>query len=664
MNKSITKTILSIVKISRPNTWLSTTLPFAIGYLVAGGPIGLSFVLGVIYFSLGINLLIHGVDIMYSPKISADHTSNQTQNARPSDRTMWLVISLANLPFLLYFLRLNSGPISALFIAIMAIALGYSLKGVRLKERPIIDAVSTSLVHVAPFIFGLVLAASNTYYPAATISFLLWSMAGYSFKAIGRISTDRAAGINSIATALGVKRTANLSFWLYVAAAVIVALSYGQLGLISGLLLGSYALNVSFFKKYKSDAQSYQYRRGIRNFTWLNLIIGFWLILIILYHFDFLALGQDKILLTTNVLICISLFQTLLIIHNLLGFRRPKTDRLSEWPKVSIIMHAYNQADNITSTMLALIGQNYPDLEIIFADTNSTDNTLKIVEEYNDPRVKIIQLPKRKKGWTVNAHGANELLRHASGKFVILLSADTILKPNAVSAFASLMTNKKLDLMSLLPADQNKTLAQKLVLSQNQFLLLGVYPAAYLTKNLPQFASAYAGLMVFDRERIESIGGFSLVKNSPLEDHDLAAQAKLNGLKTGFYLGSDIAVAQNHASLRLILEQNIRRYYPMLHFNMPLAIGLFTLGGFFFVGPVVMLLYQIAFHGGQATIGLLIVIAIGLLNRLIVALRTRQSTLGVVIYPIANLIALIEILISMLNYELLKPRWLERTGVN
>lgn len=644
-----------ILAISRPRTWVYSVAPFVVGYLLAAGQISTNFWLGTAYYLFSYNLLKRGTNAAYIA------SSSKTTTKYPAAQSLWFWIILTNIPFIVYFLATGQVSTKVTLIILVGLTLSYSVKGLRLREIPIVDAICASLLLVGPFIFGLMLAGSTKLYWPATGAFFLWGIASYSFGAIRLIQVDQINGNKSIATYLGAKQTATLSFWIYIACAMIIAIVYGLLSVISAVLLSFYALNVSFFRKYKSDGQSKKYQRGWQNFLWLNFIVGFWIVQILIYAFDPLGLGNAKITVITNLLIALYVLETLMIAHNLIGFARPKAKRLVEWPKVSVIIHAHNQADNIASTILALIGQNYPDIEIIFTDLGSTDNTLKIVEGYEDPRIQIVKITDLKKGWTLNAHAASELLQHANGELVILLSADTVLKPNAISSFAAIMSRKKIDLMSLLPADQNKTIAQKLILSQNQFFLLGVYPAAYLTKNLPKFASTYSGLMVFDHQKINSIGGFGSVKNSPLEDMDLATKAKLSGLKTGFYIGSDIAVSQNHADLKLILDQNNRRFYPTLHFSMPLALCLVTGGFFLFCMPLLLLAYQIIFHNAELIFGLLVVIAIGLANRLIIALVSHQSLLSCILYPFTSLIALIEVFTSMLNYELLKPRWLNRT---
>ncbi len=639
----------NILLVSRPARWLKTAAPFAIAYLATSQQFDLSFWLGLLYFCLSFNLALRGYRLLEKSDSSPARTSAM----------LWLI--LTNLPFLVYFLVYGTIPIKSASIIMVGLLLGYGVFNRWFAQKPFLKAISISLLFTLPLFFGLAWNSRAINYIAIILVAFAWCLASHSFATATFLLDDRKNHRQSIATRLGVKRSLALSFWIYSACALSIGLFYGINGLLVACLMAIYALNISFFTKYKSDAQSDKLKRGWYNWQWLNLIVGFWLTIILIHTIDPLHLGDSRIIFISYILIFVSLFQTLLIMHNLIGFARPKVNRINEWPKVSILIYSHNQADNIASTLLALIGQNYPELEIIFADIESSDNTLKIVEGYEDPRIKIVKIAPLRSGWTMHAHAAAELLSQANGELAILLSADTVLKPNAIANFASLMERKKLDLMSLLPADQNKTLAQKLILSQNQFFLLGIYPAAYLAKNYPKFASAYAGLIIFNRQKINSIGGFKLVKNSPLEDFDLASQVKINGLKTAFYLGSDIAVSQNHADLKLILRQTNRRLYPLLSFNMPFALCLISGGLFVFCAPFAMLIYQILYQNGASIIGLIAVLIIGLTNRLIVAIKTKQSRLGALLYPLTSLITILEIITSMLSYELLKPRWLERT---
>lgn len=57
---------------------------------------------------------------------------------------------------------------------------------------------------------------------------------------------------------------------------------------------------------------------------------------------------------------------------------------------VSVIVPVYNRCNVIERCYISLINQKYNNLEIIFVDDGSTDDSLLIMNNFNDNRVKII----------------------------------------------------------------------------------------------------------------------------------------------------------------------------------------------------------------------------------------------------------------------------------
>ena len=100
--------------------------------------------------------------------------------------------------------------------------------------------------------------------------------------------------------------------------------------------------------------------------------------------------------------------------------------------KVSIIVPAFNEENQIKPLLQSLINQNFRyNYEIIIVDNQSTDNTVKIVENFkikhNIKDLKIIT-SKGKLGKV-----RNDGIFNSSGEWIAFIDADEIADPNWLS---------------------------------------------------------------------------------------------------------------------------------------------------------------------------------------------------------------------------------------
>lgn len=115
-----------------------------------------------------------------------------------------------------------------------------------------------------------------------------------------------------------------------------------------------------------------------------------------------------------------------------------KQESLKSYPKVSIVLSAYNEEETIQEAMSALKQLAYPNLEIIVVDDKSTDNTLMLLEQIKqgfskEKELKI--LAQQKNGGKATA--LNTALEMVSGKYLLVLDADALLAPNSVEILAA-----------------------------------------------------------------------------------------------------------------------------------------------------------------------------------------------------------------------------------
>ena len=91
-------------------------------------------------------------------------------------------------------------------------------------------------------------------------------------------------------------------------------------------------------------------------------------------------------------------------------------------PLVSVIIPVFNAEKTIASTISSALFQTYDNFEIILVNDKSTDNTLKILKDTNDKRLRIINLRKNSGA----AKARNTGISAAKGDFIAFLDADDL----------------------------------------------------------------------------------------------------------------------------------------------------------------------------------------------------------------------------------------------
>jgi glycosyltransferase involved in cell wall biosynthesis len=96
-------------------------------------------------------------------------------------------------------------------------------------------------------------------------------------------------------------------------------------------------------------------------------------------------------------------------------------------PRFSVVIPTLNQAETIEDTLLSLIHQNYPNLEIIVADGGSSDATASVLNRYREHLNALLPGPD-----TGQSNAINKGFARASGEIFFWLNSDDYLLPDTL----------------------------------------------------------------------------------------------------------------------------------------------------------------------------------------------------------------------------------------
>ncbi|MEM9149440.1 MAG: glycosyltransferase [Cyanobacteria bacterium P01_F01_bin.3] len=94
-------------------------------------------------------------------------------------------------------------------------------------------------------------------------------------------------------------------------------------------------------------------------------------------------------------------------------------------PKVSICVPTYNRATILPYAVESVLGQTYPDFELLICDDASPDNTAEVVAQWNDPRIRYIRHPQNIK----RSRNMRSGYEAAKGQYFIKFDDDDALTP-------------------------------------------------------------------------------------------------------------------------------------------------------------------------------------------------------------------------------------------
>ena len=223
---------------------------------------------------------------------------------------------------------------------------------------------------------------------------------------------------------------------------------------------------------------------------------------------------------------------------------------------VSVIVPAYNEELNAIRTVESLLASTYTDLDIVFVDDGSRDQTYERVRTYFADNTRVQVLTKINGG---KASALNVGLAHARGEVVVCIDADTQLYPDAIERLVSSFTDPTIGAVAGTVQVGNVrnwlTRFQSIEYTTSQNFDRRAYEMLNCITVVPGAIGA------FRLDVVLAIGGFTT--DTLAEDCDLTIRI----LRAGYHVrtcNEAVAVTEAPETLPMLIKQRVRWCYGVM----------------------------------------------------------------------------------------------------
>lgn len=269
-------------------------------------------------------------------------------------------------------------------------------------------------------------------------------------------------------------------------------------------------------------------------------------------------------------IICIVLMScyTALILLYRMGWEKQSYFRLPEGytpkTKVSIVVPARNEGENIGNCIKAILAQNYPAqlLEVIVVDDHSEDNTVQVVNGFRNKQVRCISLADwlSNKGQTI-AYKKEAIaagIANSSGALIITTDADCTMDKGWLRYIAGKYELYK-PVMIIAPVDFNRGDSFLDIFQSLDFMTMQGITAA--THELKMGNMCNGANLAFTRAAYEAVGGYKGIDHLASGDDYLLMMKMQQQFPGGIdYLKAKEAIVYTppQPDLKSFLQQRVR----------------------------------------------------------------------------------------------------------
>jgi glycosyltransferase involved in cell wall biosynthesis len=261
-------------------------------------------------------------------------------------------------------------------------------------------------------------------------------------------------------------------------------------------------------------------------------------------------------------------------------------------PRISIIVPARNEEQNIQTTLEGLLALDYSNYEIIAVDDRSTDATRARMEEVAAGvgalgRLRVLHIAELPSGWMGKTHAMWTAAKGATGDWLLFTDADVLFKPDSVRRVVAYAEAEKADHVVLFP--------RMIMKSPGERMMIAFFQALFVFGHRPwkvadPEADDHMGVGAFNmirRSVYQAVGTYQALRMEVLDDMKLGKVVKNSGYAQRNVFGEDLISLHWAKGAFGIVNNLTKNFFAILSFQWPRTIASVVALAFLNLGPFI-----------------------------------------------------------------------------
>lgn len=229
--------------------------------------------------------------------------------------------------------------------------------------------------------------------------------------------------------------------------------------------------------------------------------------------------------------------------ENQLWLNQFEDQQAPSYPRVSVVVAGCNEGPNVAACLKSILASEYPDLEVVFVDDRSDDETGEVAEAIaaGDSRLKVIRNQELPQGWLGKNHALWLGQKQATGSLLLFTDADVLFGPRVLRQAVNAMSSLNVHHLVVAPDVIRKGFWERLMVSY--FLI--IFSLRFQPTKVQGRNRFYVGVGAFNLVEARAyrlVGGHASLPMEVADDVVLGKWLKYSGFRQAVMGGKQVRV--------------------------------------------------------------------------------------------------------------------------